>query len=175
MGVNFMQRQMRWGPQRVRSVGEGCVIHHVRSRIEQQLLFLCFIAARPPVHWNPCNSAVCSGMADDDSSRLRLWRGAAAMQRRQQPSAPRPPVLQQLVEVAGKVGVQALVPADHLIAEGEACSGAQAASCEWPAARESACLPAGWLPGRHQRGHASRPLPGASCSAPAHPPATHLA
>jgi hypothetical protein len=39
----------------------------------------------------------------------------------------RPPVLQQLVEVAGKVGVQALITANHLIAKGEACNGARAA------------------------------------------------
>lgn len=39
------------------------------------------------------------------------------------PPAVGSPVAQQLVQVAGKVGVQALVAADHLVGEGEACGG----------------------------------------------------
>ena len=43
-----MQKKAGWVPRGCAQLEKGSVIHHVRSRIEQQLLFLCFIAAQPP-------------------------------------------------------------------------------------------------------------------------------
>lgn len=132
----------------VRSVEVGKVLHHLRSRIEQQLKFECSSLRRAAVGCDflpPADSAAEGTMEaarqhtgtrneysnNSDSSSSCTEAKAALPGGSNIPALlgpalrppPNPPVAQQLVEVAGKVSVQALVAANHLVAKGEACRG----------------------------------------------------